>query len=319
MGTVLDDCISTHALQLCLAAGRDAALELGKPLVILEALRVRYRWACDRFHRFVIEGMRDHQQQLAGGKVVYYPYVEPRSGAGAGLIEALAAEACLVVTDDYPCFFHPRLIAGLGTRLPARLEAIDSNGLMPLAAEQRTFTVAHSYRRFMQKALPEHLQSMPVADPLTAKALRNLAPLKELPERITSRWPRAELETLLKPGGLAGLPIDHGVGPSVVVGGSVAATRLLNSFTTSRLATYAEDRNQPKLSGSSELSPHLHFGHISAHEVFAEVMAAEGWHPGKLRKPNGKVNGFWGVSENSEAFFRSTLPVARNRFQYVLA
>ncbi len=107
---------------------------------------------------------------------------------------------------------------------------------------------------------------------------------------------------MLKPAGLAGLAIDHSVGPSVVVGGSVAATRLLESFTTSRLATYADDRNQPNLSGSSELSPHLHFGHISAHEVFAEVMAAEGWHPGKLRKPNGKVNGFWGVSENSEAF-----------------
>src|SRR6187402_976986 len=33
------------------------ALELGKPLVVLEALRCGYRWASDRLHRFVIEGM----------------------------------------------------------------------------------------------------------------------------------------------------------------------------------------------------------------------------------------------------------------------
>ena len=26
------------------------------------------------------------------------------------------------------------------------------------------------------------------------------------------------------------------------------------------------------------------------------------WHPGMLNKPNGKVNGFWGVSEDAEAF-----------------
>jgi deoxyribodipyrimidine photo-lyase len=31
-------------------------------------------------------------------------------------------------------------------------------------------------------------------------------------------------------------------------------------------------------------------------------MEGEQWHPGKLLKPNGKMNGFWGVSEQAEAF-----------------
>ena len=42
----------------------DRALEhakrLQKPLVVLEALRVEYPHASDRFHRFVIDGMADN-------------------------------------------------------------------------------------------------------------------------------------------------------------------------------------------------------------------------------------------------------------------
>jgi deoxyribodipyrimidine photo-lyase len=41
------------------------ARRLGKPLVILEPLRCGYRWANDRIHRFVIEGMADHGARLA--------------------------------------------------------------------------------------------------------------------------------------------------------------------------------------------------------------------------------------------------------------
>lgn len=32
---------------------------IGKPLVVLEAIRSDYRWASDRMHKFVVEGMRD--------------------------------------------------------------------------------------------------------------------------------------------------------------------------------------------------------------------------------------------------------------------
>jgi deoxyribodipyrimidine photolyase len=46
----------------------EAARELGKPLVILEPLRCGYRWASDRIHRFVIDGMADHAARLKGSQ-----------------------------------------------------------------------------------------------------------------------------------------------------------------------------------------------------------------------------------------------------------
>lgn len=38
----------------------ERAMELNKPLVILEPLRCGYPWASDRLHRFIIDGMADN-------------------------------------------------------------------------------------------------------------------------------------------------------------------------------------------------------------------------------------------------------------------
>ena len=56
--------------------------ELGRPLVVLEALDVDYPWASDRLHRFVLDGMVDPARRLRGKPVLHYPYVEPAPGAG---------------------------------------------------------------------------------------------------------------------------------------------------------------------------------------------------------------------------------------------
>jgi deoxyribodipyrimidine photo-lyase len=86
----------------------ERAKELGKPLLVFEPLRTRYRWASDRMHRFVIEGMRDNADAFEKKSVTYFPYVEPKPGEGTPLLFELAKRACTVVTDEYPCFFIPR-------------------------------------------------------------------------------------------------------------------------------------------------------------------------------------------------------------------
>ena len=53
----------------------------------------------------------------------------------------------------------------------------------------------------------------------------------------------------------------------------------------------------------SGLSPALHYGHISAHEVFHTVAAHEGWTPARITPPHdGRRRGWWGMSESAEAF-----------------
>jgi deoxyribodipyrimidine photo-lyase len=140
---------------------------------------------------------------------------------------------------------------------------------------------------------------MPKADPFAAARLPKL---DGLPNDVVRRWPPADLETLLSADGLAALPIDHTVGPASFPGGPTAARQTLDRF-AGRLDRYLDDRNEPDADAASGLSPYLHFGHISAHEVFRALVEREGWTPDKLStKPTGQREGWWNLSPAAEAF-----------------
>lgn len=279
----------------------DWAESLGKPLLILEALRCGYRWASDRIHAFVLQGMADNRAVDLPRGVGYHPYVEMKEGEGSGLLEALAEKAAVVVTDDFPCFFLPRMVAAASEKLSVRLEAVDSNGLYPMRATDRVFLRAVDFRRHLQKNLPEHFADMPLVDPL---ADRGLPAFDGLPEEVTERWPAPSDEVLEgKPEALERLPIDHAVPPVSYRGGSQAAREHLERFLEDRLDNYEDGRRDVVDRATSELSPYLHFGHVSAHEVFAAVAEREDWNPQKTAgKANGSRSGWWGMSSPAESF-----------------
>ncbi len=274
---------------------------LQKPLIVLEALRCGYHWASDRIHRFVLQGMSDNRRVLAGTPCRYYAYVEPEHQHGQGLLESLAERACVVVTDEFPCFFLPTMIRIAGRRIPVSLEAVDSNGLLPLRAADKVFARAYDFRRFLQKQLAPHLGDLPRANPFEGI---DLPPAPPLPRAILQRWPEAS-DALLEatPSRLAPLPIDHDVVPAVFEGGRRAAELTLATFLKDRLDRYADERSEPEADAASGLSPYLHFGHVSAHEVFAGLVEREEWSPEQLGpSTSGAREGWWGMSPPAESF-----------------
>ncbi len=276
------------------------ARDLGKPLLVLEAIGCRHRWASDRFHAMILEGMVDNHWALKKAGAGYYGYIEPTPGAGKGLLEALASRSCVVVTDDFPCFFLPRIAAAAAAQCPVRFELVDSNGLFPMHATDRVFTTAHSFRRFLQRALPEHLDELPEPDPVS---MIDLPPPPEIPVDVAQRWlpipDDLEIDSVL-----ADLPIDHGVSRVAgVTGGTTAARRRLHGFVEAQLGKYDTDRNTPDEHATSRLSPYLHFGHISSYEILTAIAEAEGWSPDQLASTaDGKRAGWWGMSPSAEAF-----------------
>jgi deoxyribodipyrimidine photo-lyase len=86
-------------------------------------------------------------------------------------------------------------------------------------------------------------------------------------------------------------------------GGERAAVAALSRFVKERLPLYAEGRNEPGHDVTSGLSPYLHFGHVSAHQVLDGLARAEGWSFAReFPKPSGKREGWWGMSAGAEAF-----------------
>ncbi len=277
----------------------DMAAELKKPLVVLEPLRAGYNWASERFHSFILEGMEDNRRIFEEKGVCYHPYLEPGPGEGRGLLYSLAKRACLVVTDEFPCFFIPGMVEKTAARLAVRLEVVDSAGLLPLRASDRVFPTAYSFRRFLQKRLPLHLHERPRSDPFDPlPAVGKIL----LPPELTDRWPPAGT-ILEKAGGLSGLPVNHKVGKGPARGGAFAADHMLERFISRAMPFYDDRRNEPEEDFTSGLSPYLHFGHISSHQVFDRVRHREDWFFDRIsHTASGSRSGWWGMSAEAEAF-----------------
>ncbi len=286
----------SHALDRALELART----LEKPLLVFEPLNVGYPWASDRVHQAIVDGMREHAATLSRTGVGYFPYLEPAPGRGRGLLESLAARACVVVTDDSPVFFTPKLLAAASRLTQCLVEAVDSCGLLPLAEVDRTFVSAYQFRRHLQRVLPEYWGDAPAADPLSAARIPALV---TLPPEVVERWPPATAAALAADDTVRALPIDHTVAPTTWRGGHGAARRALNRFVAGGLPRYAEERNDPDADVASGLSPWLHFGHLSVHEIFQAVTTTEGWTPLRVgAKADGRRSGWWGMSSGAEAF-----------------
>ncbi len=273
--------------------------QLNLPLVIFEALRCDYQWASVRFHQFFIDGMRDNFAGTLGKPVVYYPYLEDKTGAGKGLLGALAKDAAVVVVDDYPCIFLPKMVDAAANSIDSKMEAVDSNGVVPLRLAARTYLRAVDFRRFMQKNIRDCLTDFPEECPLDDLRISTTV---RLPKTVLDRWPKADLDRCDQRW-LASLPIDQSVSALAIKGGSEQATKEMNAFVAVRLDQYQEQRRNLDQSFTSGLSPYFRFGHISSHQVVLEVLKRERWSPAKMaEKSKGSSSDYWGTSAAAEAF-----------------
>jgi len=192
------------------------------------------------------------------------------------------------------------MLNAAAAQVDVRVEAVDGCGLLPLSLVDRTFVSAHHFRRFLQKRLGEHLLEQPNADALDEVDL----PRAAVPKAIRERWPEAEPRLLdASPEALRLLPIDHAVGRTGERGGGAAARVRLGAFLDDGLDRYREERNQPDANASSGLSPWLHYGHVSTHEILHALTEREGWSPARLgSRTDGARAGWWGLSPSAEAF-----------------
>jgi deoxyribodipyrimidine photo-lyase len=279
----------------------DLAIALKRPLLVFEPLDVTYPWASERLHRFVLDGMAANARVAARTAASYVPYVETVPGGGRGLLRHLATAAAAIVTDDVPACVLPQLLQRAARRVPVRLEAVDSNGLIPLSAHGGAFTSARAFRAFVQRTLRSHLTRVPERRPLAR--LPRTRRLSGAAATLPPPWAADGRHFLARTSSLATLPIDHGVPPVRTLGGSAAAARRLARFLATGLPRYARGHADPDADCTSHLSPYLHFGHISAHEIFAAVMTRERWTTRALAaRGGGQRQGWWGVSDDANLF-----------------
>jgi deoxyribodipyrimidine photo-lyase len=246
---------SNHAL----AYAARLANERDLSLLVYEGLTCTYPYANDRFHTFLLEGVPDTARRLKSLGVGYVFYLRRRRKDPDDILYRLARAAAAVVTDDYPTFVARVHNARVPDKLDAPYIVVDSSCVVPMNAIEKREYAAYTIRPKITKLLPIYLR--PVEPVRVRRRFRETIP---------------EYHTEVHDANIAGLvascDIDHSVAPAIGFrGGASAAEERLQSFLRTQLRRYARDRNEPSAHATSELSPYLHFGHISALHVALEV------------------------------------------------
>ena len=276
-----------HALRWC--------AELGKPLVVYEALKLHYPWASARHHTYILQGMRDNAAAAKTLGVYYWPFVETPEDDGHGLVKTLAKDACVVVTDDYPAYIVPAHNRSLAAALDVAFELVDGNSLVPLSQLGATVGAAAHLRPRIHAQFAQAWGQRAAAEPDVPKVAQS-----KLEPPFTPWDAKQDIAAFV-----ASLPLDKTVPAVAEVGGSVAGKKALADFVANKLPHYAEERNEPDdpaRNAASGLSAYLHYGHIGIQDV-AEAILGETWTPAEINpKAKGKRDDFYTRDPNRNSF-----------------
>lgn len=240
------------------------ANELKLPLVVYEGLKYYYPWASDRLHTFILEGVEEKRWEFERLGIRYIFYLQKDDTSPKNAVAAMAKDAALIVTDDFPCFIIPGHNRRIAERADVPVYAVDSCGIIPMSKFDKEEYAAYTIRSKINKLLPHYLK------PFDGESV----------EIDSSGIDLDCPETIVTAGNIAALvsecDIDHSVRPSPVYhGGTANGRRRLKKFVEEILPDYETTRNRPDRDGSSRLSAYLHFGFLSSLEIALAVQRAE--------------------------------------------
>jgi deoxyribodipyrimidine photo-lyase len=241
-----------HALEYAI----QSANRLGLPLLVYEGLTCTYKKANDRMHTFVLQNVPDMAERLKARGIGYLFYLRRRKSDANDVLYQLAADAAAVVTDDYPTFIAAEHNATVPAKIGVAYYAVDSSCIVPMSKHDKRNYGAYTIRPRIAKMLPDYLKPL--------EETRVIHPWKgSLPTSYRTPVSRKDIAELV-----ASCEIDHSIPPSTTFkGGQKEAERHLEEFLEHRLRRYAADRNEPSRHATSNMSPYLHFGMISALEI----------------------------------------------------
>ena len=231
---------------------QEMALRHESPLAVVFCLVPRFLGATKRQYGFMLQGLKEVERDLAQMSIPFYlltgspqeeiPKFVTKYGVGA------------LVTDFDPLRIKKGWKEGVANKIEAPLYEVDAHNIVPcwIASPKQEYG-AHTFRPKIKRALPEFLQDFP-------------APQKH-PISQQEKIAETDWNSIMKT-----TQVDHSVlEVDWIKPGEKAAQQALREFVENKLALYDELRNDPSKDGQSNLSPYLHFGHISAQRVALEV------------------------------------------------
>ena len=236
-----------------LIAAYKTALENNQRLIIYYALPANFLGANLRTYDFMLKGLfESFNEALELGMSVKVEIVNPVEGV-SNLVKKYGASA--VFTDFTPLKPACGWRLDLAKSLEVPLFEVDARNIVPcwVTSDKLEFA-ARTIRPKIHRYLSDYLDKFPVITPMDAGVF----------DELSSNFDIEDVLSMMN--------LDDSVTPvDTFLPGEQAARNQLNDFLQNKLQTYNDGRNDPNLECISNLSPYLHFGHISSQRVVLEV------------------------------------------------
>lgn len=242
-----------HALEYAIRQADNLKL----PVVVIFGITPRYPEANERHYAFMLEGLRETRRTLEKRGIRLLVRVEhPREA-----VVNLAADAALVVADRGYLRFQREWRTHAARRVPCKMIQVESDIIVPVeVASEKEEYAARTLRGKIHKRLNNFMEP-----------LEESAPKRGSLDFCGDSLKLDEIDEVLE-----SLKVNRGASPvRSFTGGSTNARKLLETFISEKLSTYADERNDPSKDTASHMSPYLHFGQISPLEVAMRVSHAK--------------------------------------------
>lgn len=243
--------VDNPALDVAVEVGN----ELGKPVVVFLAPVPFYPHANLRHYRFLGGGIPDIEEGLRKCNVGFVLRTYPDHGLAKFCEQVRPA---IVIGDENPLreTEHWRVRAAQHLKVP--FWTVDADVVVPSRLLGKEHYGARTIRPRFQELLPQFL-----------------VPTKAVNARVPWNMPGTLHSLSAHEDFTAGWALDRSV-PTIRNrdGGTKNALRVLADFVNQGLHNYSKNRNRPELSGTSRLSPYLHFGHIGPLTIAHAVQGA---------------------------------------------
>ena len=221
---------------------------------VVFCLRRNFEHATERLVDFMLGGLKEVEETLRQKNISFTFLLGDPAEAIPQYVREHNAGA--LVSDFSPLRYNRDWKQQITKKITIPFYEVDAHNIVPVwvASKKQEFG-AYTLRPKIHRKLAEFLEVFPRLRTQDSPLKSPLTDWRSIREQIT---------------------IDESV-PKVswLSPGETAAHKQLDEFLDTRLARYAADRNDMAESAQSELSPYLHFGHISAQRVALEAQDAD--------------------------------------------
>jgi deoxyribodipyrimidine photo-lyase len=234
---------------------QELAMERKLPLTVVFCLVPEFLSATIRHYGFMIKGLQEVETELFRKNIDFFLLTGSPENEIPLFIKKNKISS--LITDFDPLKIKRRWKQAVAEKIDAPFYEVDAHNIVPcwIASSKQEFG-AYTLRPKINRLLTEFLEKFPS--------------LKKHPYNLSSPLSKTDWKKAT-----GTLKVNRTVSEVTwIAPGEKAARTALKYFLQNRLPTYAERRNDPTLDGQSNLSPYLHFGHLSAQRIALEVAKA---------------------------------------------